>query len=235
MVISEHEKYITELERENRILKKKLERSEENRASIEELLETHTNALKVRNAELEESRELIKKSEERYRELAHYDNLTGLPNRAFFHEKLVESLNDAKLSKTCVALLFIDLDFFKPINDSLGHKAGDLVLCETAHRLLSCVRTNDTVSRLGGDEFAVILTDAKCSTIENITQRITEVISKPFCIEGEHCRLGISIGISLYPDDDTDHEKLLQKADFAMYTAKKRRNNRYIFYRDIYE
>ncbi|HEX9062401.1 MAG TPA: GGDEF domain-containing protein, partial [Clostridia bacterium] len=152
-----YEKRIAELERENRILKQKLLRSEANRAILEEMLETHYNTLKVRNAELEASREVIRESEARYKELAHRDVLTGLSNRAFFLEYLAQGISRARSSQNCVALLYMDLDRFKPINDNLGHEAGDMILSKVASRLLECVRNKDIVARIGGDEFAILL------------------------------------------------------------------------------
>lgn len=232
--MNEYEKHITELERENRILKQKLARNVANRVMLEEILETHSNTLKARNAELEESRELIRKSESRYRDLAHRDALTRLPNRAFFLECLVQGLAHAKYSQTCVALFFIDLDQFKPINDNFGHDAGDKVLSQTAERLLACVRSKDTVARIGGDEFAILLEDFHDRVIANrIGDKIKNMISKPFFISGKSCKIGASIGISLYPHDDDNPEKLLQKADMAMYSVKKSSCNNYRFYRDI--
>lgn len=234
MDTSDYERQIAKLEQKNRILKQKLSRNEEKMVMLEELLETHSNALKVRNAELEESHKLIRISEIKYRELAHHDTLTGLPNRASFHEKLTWLLDHGRDSETYIALLFIDLDRFKLINDNLGHKAGDTALKLTAKRLLSCVRGNDAVFRLGGDEFAMIVLDnASFDLAEMLAKRINEVISKPLVIEGQTFNMGVSIGISMYPYDDTDHDKLLQKADYAMYYAKKAQNPHYAFYRDV--
>lgn len=200
MDVHEYEKRIAALERENRILRQKLYRNEINRAMLEEMLETHSRALKVRNEELEVSRELIEKSEAMYRDLAHRDALTRLPNRVFFLECLVQGLARAKCSNTCIALLFLDLDQFKPVNDNLGHDAGDIVLSQTAERLLSCVRNKGTVARIGGDEFAILLEDLHDhTTAKRIGDKIISTLSKPFLVAGEACQIGTSIGISLYP------------------------------------
>lgn len=229
----EYEKRIAELERENRILKQKLYRNEINRSLLEEMLETHSNTLKVRNEELEISRELIKQSEARYRELAHRDPLTRLPNRAFFLECLVQGIERAKQSNTCVALLFIDLDQFKPINDNFGHDVGDIVLGQTAQRLQACIQSNGTVARIGGDEFAVLIEDLHNPTIaKRIGDKIITLLSKPFLIAGKSCQIGTSIGISLYPYDSDNPDGLLRKADMAMYSVKKTCCNNYRFYRD---
>jgi diguanylate cyclase (GGDEF)-like protein len=224
---------LNELERENRILKQKLQRSIQNRRQLEETLETHSNALKMRNAELEESRGMLETSEARYRELALHDTLTGLPNRAYFNALLDTLTNKDKDNKKYTALLFMDLDFFKIINDDMGHKAGDAALIIVAKRLLSCIRMNDIAARLGGDEFAIILPDIdNFSIVECIARRIINEISSPLCVDGEMRYLGVSIGISLYPLDTEDNDKLLQYADKAMYRVKKDGKNSYKYYQN---
>lgn len=234
MDISEYKGRIAELERENRILKQKLARAEDNRSMLEEALETHSNALKVRNAELEESRELIRKSEARYRNLAHHDILTGLPNRVFLYEQLEKVLTAGRLTLTGGALMYTDLDDFKPINDSFGHEAGDIVLKETARRLLSCVRKEDIVSRIGGDEFAILIPGiSEGSALSLVAERIISVIQRSIVLKGRYYQIGISIGISVYPGDDDDPELLVQKADLAMYSVKKSDTSGYCFYREI--
>jgi diguanylate cyclase (GGDEF)-like protein len=233
-VVASQAKRIEELERENRILKQKLARAEDNRLMLEEALETHSNALKVRNAELEESRELIQQSEARYLELAHHDSLTGLPNRVFFYEYLERAFAHAKFSRKRIALLYLDLDNFKPVNDSFGHDAGDAVLRQTAERLMVCVRSRDMVMRIGGDEFAILLPDQSgLAPVKRVAQRVVNMLSKPYDVKGTLYEVGVSIGISIYPDDDEDPEKLLQKADLAMYNAKKGTQSEYWFFRDI--
>jgi len=233
MDIAAYEKRITELERENRILKQKLSRSLAERQMIEEALETHSNALKVRNAELEESRKLILRSEAKYRDLAHHDILTGLPNRAFLYDQLIQHLLPDHMDFG--ALFYLDLDNFKFINDNYGHVTGDFVLCQAAERLLTCVRKDDIVARIGGDEFAILIPSTnEDSMLTSIAERIISEIAKPFSIDDKSFLLGISIGISLYPDDDDDPEKLLQKADTAMYCVKKSSlSSGYRLFRDI--
>ncbi len=231
---SGYKAHIASLERENRILKQKLARSEANRVMLEEALETHWNALKVRNAELEESRELIQQSEAKFRTLAHYDVLTGLPNRILFQERLTQAINHAKKYRTNIALLYIDLDQFKPINDNFGHEAGDNVLRETANRLYSCIRNGDTVARIGGDEFAILLeVSPNYHDAGNMAERILNNMDKPFILGDNSCKISISIGISLYPHDADDMETLLQKADSAMYSIKKSSRNGYRFYQEF--
>lgn len=222
------------LEKQNRILKHKLEISERNRKELEEMVDTHSNALKVRNLELEESRELLKASEARYRTLSLHDYLTELPNRAFFNLKLEKVLARAKLKNQHTALLFMDLDLFKSVNDRLGHKAGDTVLVQTAARLSLCIRDRDFVARVGGDEFGVILTDIKAQTdAKNVAIRIQEEISKPFYVDNKPYYIGVSIGISIFPDDTFDGEKLLQFADLAMYSVKKARTGSFQFFHNL--
>jgi diguanylate cyclase (GGDEF)-like protein len=222
---------IEALEKDNRILRQKLETGERNMAELEETLETHSNALKARNQELEESKEKLKASEARYRKLALYDALTALPNRSYFHLLLDKTLSAAKDSGRNLALLFLDLDRFKEINDRLGHRAGDAVLVETARRLLKSIRDNDIVARLGGDEFAAILPDiAAPADAESIARRIVETLSAPLMIEGNVCQIGVSVGISQFPVDTDDSEKLLQFADSAMYSVKKASGFNYRFF-----
>lgn len=234
MTDAEYEKLIEELQREVRILKQRLIRSNINREILQEALETQSRALKIRNMELEESEELIRISEAKYRELAHHDILTRLHNRAYFQEYLNKVTEDAKHSDSHFALFFIDLDRFKCVNDSYGHESGDEVLSQTADRILSCVQSKDTVARIGGDEFAVILTGFEdYSYIANIAQAICDKISKPYTLKAAVYSIGVSIGISLYPEDDTDPDRLLQKADYAMYSLKHKEINSYKFYKDL--
>lgn len=233
MDTSEYERRIAELERENRILKQKLARAEDNRSMLEEALETHSNTLKVRNSELEESRELIRKSEARYRNLAHHDILTGLTNRIFLFEQMERVLSANKRTLTGGALMYADLDDFKPINDSFGHEAGDIVLKETANRLLSCVRKEDIVARIGGDEFAILIPGiSDYSVLALIAERVIRAVQRSVVLEGRYYQTGISIGVSVYPADGNDPEKLLQNADLAMYSVKKSKSGGYCFYRE---
>ncbi len=160
--------------------------------------------------------------------LANHDPLTGLANRARFLEKLHESLLNADRDNTGCALILLDLDRFKVINDTLGHHAGDLLLKMVAQRLLRCVRETDTVARLGGDEFVVILTRIKSNeAVELIAENILRELGKPCEIEGHTINSGASIGIVFYPNDGNEVGDLLQKADLAMYRAKAGGRNRF--------
>lgn len=160
--------------------------------------------------------------------LANHDLLTGLPNRARFLERLHEALMNADRDHTGVALLLLDLDRFKTVNDTLGHQAGDQLLKLVSQRLSQCVRETDTVARLGGDEFVLILTRLKSlSSAELIAENIIRELSQPFAVEKHAVNSGASIGIAFYPQDGSDSGELLQKADLAMYRAKATGRGRY--------
>ena len=160
--------------------------------------------------------------------LANHDPLTGLPNRARFMERLHEALINADRDNTHVALLLLDLDRFKSVNDSLGHHAGDQLLRLVALRLGKCVRETDTVARLGGDEFVLILTRLKSlSAAELVAENILRELSHPYAIDGQNVKSATSLGIALYPQDGNESTELLQKADLAMYRAKAGGRNRF--------
>ena len=172
-----------------------------------------------------------KAAEERIDYLAHFDVLTGLPNRYSLESRLGQVLLTARREKVPVAVMFIDLDRFKVINDSLGHHIGDLLLAAVADRLQTSVRESDIVSRLGGDEFVVVLTGiAAAVDAAPISEKILRGIGEPYLIEGYSLHTSPSIGISIFPDDGTDSEALMKAADTAMYHAKEQgRNNSQFF------
>jgi diguanylate cyclase (GGDEF)-like protein/PAS domain S-box-containing protein len=163
--------------------------------------------------------------------IASHDNLTGLPNRALFFDRLGQLLTLSKRNKTGLALMFIDLDGFKQVNDKLGHHAGDLLLKGVAERLLTCVRESDTVARLGGDEFTVILFDiSDRESIVHIADKILGAMSRPFEIEGQIAAIGASIGISTAdPEQQVNENQFIERADSAMYEAKQGGRNCYRF------
>lgn len=162
---------------------------------------------------------------------AHHDLLTGLPNRRLFLDRLEQEAKHAQRSGLPIALLFMDLDGFKEVNDSLGHEAGDRVLAGVAERLAGCVRDNDTVARLGGDEFAVILAGAKERTaVERVAQTIIGALAKPFDIAQQSVQVSVSIGVTFYPQDASAPVALLDAADQAMYKAKKTGSKRVACY-----
>jgi diguanylate cyclase (GGDEF)-like protein/PAS domain S-box-containing protein len=162
---------------------------------------------------------------------AHHDYLTGLPNRRLFLDRLEQEVRHAKRNNLPIALLFLDLDGFKSVNDSLGHEAGDHVLCDVAGRLADCVRDNDTIARLGGDEFTVILTAARQRwDIGVVAQTIIDALAVPFQTDKKPARISASVGIAFYPGDASTPLTLLQAADHAMYVAKSLGSNRMCFF-----
>ncbi|WP_375511008.1 CHASE2 domain-containing protein [uncultured Nostoc sp.] len=186
--------------------------------------------LKRTAAELFCSNKELKLKEDHLRQLAYHDPLTGLSNRKFFAEQLYESLHWAQHNNLLLALLFIDLDGFKQINDTLGHEMGDRLLMTIAGRLSNSLRASDTVSRLGGDEFTVILRAIPNVQIAaKIAAKILTSISKPVVLDGYAIRVSASIGISVYPYNSQDSETLMKQADAAMYRAKHLGKNRYEF------
>ena len=172
-----------------------------------------------------------KLTEKKLDKLAHYDLLTNLPNRALFYDSLNNSISKAKRKDKKIALMFIDLDNFKTINDTLGHDYGDLLLKEVSKKLKSILRTEDVVSRLGGDEFTVILDPIEDNTFPSfVAQKIIDELSKPIKLKDEMGYIGSSIGIAIFPDDAKDIDTLIKFADMAMYRAKESGKNRYRYF-----
>jgi len=162
---------------------------------------------------------------------ANYDALTGLPNRSLFYDRLRRELKTLRREDQSLALLFIDLDHFKEVNDSLGHHYGDQLLVEVARRIGTCVREADTVARLGGDEFTIILPGlTEASRLEGVAQHIIDALARPYPLGGELAQVSASIGITLYPSDAADIETLLVNADQAMYAAKAQGRNRFCYF-----
>ncbi|MFW6020577.1 MAG: EAL domain-containing protein [Guyparkeria sp.] len=170
----------------------------------------------------------IKENERQIRHLAYYDPLTGLPNRRLFHDRLDLAIAHAHRSGGRLAVLFIDLDHFKKINDTLGHAVGDQLLEVVAGKLTDCLREDDSVARTGGDEFLALLPDIEnFQPVADIAQRIIDSLSRPVVLEGRELVIGCSVGVALYPDDGRDSESLLKHADIAMYRAKQSGRNTY--------
>lgn len=175
-----------------------------------------------------------KKSRERIDFLAHHDSLTELPNRALLNDRLEMAINTAKRRGEKVGILFIDLDRFKNINDSLGHAAGDQILRQTASRLSATVRTDDTVARLGGDEFVVLLPRVRDErSLVEVAIKLREELLQPYILEDMPLHLSPSIGIAVYPGDGEDPSTLIKNADAAMYLAKEKGRNNYQFYTPV--
>jgi len=172
-----------------------------------------------------------KNNEERLNYLASFDSLTGLPNRTLFYDRLSQVTTKAARTRRAVAVLFLDLDRFKNVNDTYGHNVGDLLLKAVAVRLTNCVREGDTVARLGGDEFVVILDGlAAPDHIYLVADKILDGLSKPFKLEDRELFVTASIGVAVYPDDGDTYEMIVRNADIAMYRAKEEGKNNYQIY-----
>jgi len=162
---------------------------------------------------------------------ANHDTLTGLPNRVMFNQRLTQALARAQRLTTMAAVLFVDLDRFKVINDTLGHDAGDQLLKQLAERLRECLREGDTIGRQGGDEFVVLIEDVADPTqVASVGQKILDTVARPYLISGQEFHVTASIGISIYPEDGHDQQTLLKNADIAMYRAKEQGKNNHQFY-----
>jgi diguanylate cyclase (GGDEF)-like protein/PAS domain S-box-containing protein len=172
-----------------------------------------------------------KVAEERIQYLAYYDALTGLPNRTLLQDRLAKTLAGARRQKHKVALLFLDLDGFKNVNDSFGHPIGDLLLQEIAQRLKAWGREKDTVARLGGDEFLIMLTDVRdVPDVAVVAERLMDAMTAPFVVQGHSFSIGCCIGISIFPEHGPDGETLITRADAAMYKAKEYGRNNFRFF-----
>lgn len=170
-------------------------------------------------------------AEEKIWHNAHHDTLTGLPNRRLFLDRLEQAVKHSKLSRLPLSVLFMDLDGFKEVNDSLGHEARNRLLSDVAKRLTDCVQEGDTVARLGVDEFTVILTGAKQrADVALVIQTIIDALTQLFHIAQQPVQISVSIGMTLYPEDAASPVALLEAVDQAMYKAKKSDSNRMCFY-----
>jgi diguanylate cyclase (GGDEF)-like protein/PAS domain S-box-containing protein len=173
-----------------------------------------------------------KRVHERIEQLAHHDFLTKLPNRALFRDRLERAIAIAERKQGRVAVLFLDLDGFKAVNDEFGHEAGDGLLCEIARRLAAAIRHSDTVARVGGDEFTVILNEiGSPADVTAVAGKILAAVAMPFTIDGQECRIGASIGIAIFPDHARAHDSLLRAADASMYAAKQAGKNTFRFHK----
>ena len=175
----------------------------------------------------------LKQTNEQIAHLAHHDVLTELPNRILFYDRLNQAISKARRDKELIAVLFLDLDGFKLINDTLGHDMGDTLLREVAKRIVACVRDSDTVARMGGDEFTVALCNANTpASVALVAKKIIAAIAEPFALNGKNCSVSVSIGIALYPDNGKTSEQLVKLSDAAMYLAKNSGKNCYRFIED---
>ncbi len=170
-------------------------------------------------------KEMTERKQAQLYHLAHHDPLTGLPNRMLFYDRLSQALSQAERTGKHLGVLFIDLDHFKRVNDTLGHPMGDLLLQEVAQGIQNCLRSGDTVARQGGDEFTVILTNiAQTQDVELVAGKILQVISQPIRLQEHEIQVTCSIGAGLFPQDGDNIDVLIQRADTAVYHAKRTRN-----------
>ena len=203
----------------------------EHRLKLEERVARRTHELEIANAQLEKSKAQAESVASRMEYHAHHDALTGLPNRILLNDRIQSELAHARRQQTNTALLFLDLDRFKIINDSLGHAVGDQLLRVIARRLNNCVRDEDTVARLGGDEFMVLLPRISGSAdAGRIARKIIDSLVDPISCNGHELHITTSIGISIFPYDGNDAETLIKHADISMYRAKELGRNKAVYY-----
>jgi diguanylate cyclase (GGDEF)-like protein len=196
----------------------------------------HTRIFAEAHATLEEEVRVRKKLQERMKHLAQHDSLTGLPNRRLFFDRLSQALTRSHREGNRAAILFLDLDHFKPINDTLGHNVGDGLLKQVAQTMQHCVRESDTIARLGGDEFGIILSDlSDGEEAAMVARKIILALTTPFEVLDQECQIGTSIGIAIYPEHGTEPNRLLQQADSAMYRAKSLGRNQFELFQSEFE
>lgn len=180
-----------------------------------------TRALQQVTARMEAEIQVRKQAEARVLHMACHDALTGLPNRVLLEDRIHQSIAQSRRERTFMAVLFIDLDKFKPVNDKLGHKVGDAVLREAANRMRDCLREGDSIARLGGDEFVICLSQLRhLDDVSRVIHKLQAVLMQPMRIDDHEVCIGGSIGVGLYPQDGNSAQALMQAADEAMYAAK---------------
>lgn len=199
--------------------------------TLEQRVQERTSELREAHAALLAEMEKERAAAQQVEYLAYHDRLTGLFNRSMFSQLLERSLREARRYSRSLAVMFVDLDRFKNINDTLGHEAGDLLLKEVAQRLKSCLRESDSVARLGGDEFVVMLPNAgDHDQLSAVAQKILGAVAQAFSLHGQEFRVTASVGISVYPGDGDDEATLMKHADIAMYKAKEDGKNNFMFF-----
>jgi len=173
----------------------------------------------------------LKRTEEAIKQLAYHDSLTGLPNRRLFNDRLDVAIAYAQRNRHKLAMLLLDLDQFKDVNDTLGHSVGDKLLKAVSERLINILRKSDTVARMGGDEFMLMLPEmALGEDAAKVAAKILNAFQDPFVFEGYELRITTSIGIAIYPHDGEDSDTLVKNADIAMYCAKEQGRHKYQYY-----
>ncbi len=222
---------ISELNREITDRKSAQQALKEHGEQLEKQVDVRTNQLVVINRSLENEISERRRAEDNLKHLAHHDALTNLPNRLLLDARLEHAIERARRNENQVAVLFLDLDNFKNINDSLGHAAGDELLRMVGERLRTGIREDDTVSRLGGDEFVIVMEQVENqNVIEHLAEKLMSTLEEKFEIHNQALFVGTSIGISLFPQDGDSAEKLVANADAAMYRAKEQGRRNYQFY-----
>jgi diguanylate cyclase (GGDEF)-like protein len=215
-----------------------LEATRENERELERRIAQRTaelnsvnERLRAEASERESLMEMLRHQEEHLRFMAQHDPLTGLPNRLSMQQRLALAMELAKRNRKKVAVMLVDLDEFKSINDTLGHVAGDQALVQLAARLRTSVRGSDTVARYGGDEFVILAGELeRAEDAGVIAEKVADMIQLPLALEGGPAKVSCSIGISVYPDDAEDGEALIARADKAMYASKSAKDRRYAFF-----
>jgi diguanylate cyclase (GGDEF)-like protein len=212
-------------------IKMRDEQLEKHKEELEERVAQRTNELEQANRQMASSKEEAESVAKRMEYHAHHDDLTGLPNRVLLNDRLNTELSNARRKQSMLAVLYLDLDRFKLINDSLGHATGDELLRVVSQRLRSCLRDSDTVARLGGDEFMILLPQISSSPdAGRISNKIIAALNEPCSCNGHDLHITTSVGISVYPHDGTDTETLIKHADISMYRAKELGRNKVAYY-----
>ena len=207
--------------------------SDEEKEFLEHTLETSSQEMKELYEELKQkSQTALAKSEQRYKELATRDSLTGILNRFAFQEELRRVISNSKRTDTKFALLFLDLDHFKEVNDTYGHDFGDKLLQEVTNRVLPNIRIEDVFARIGGDEFVLILTNIKNDTLKKLIEKAIILFREPWVIGNIKLNVTTSIGVTIFPDHADTETKLMKKADIAMYKSKELGRNQVVYYKN---
>ena len=207
--------------------------ADEEREFLENTLEVSSQEMREIYEELKQkSQTALAKSEQRYKELATKDVLTGVLNRFAFEEELTRIISNSRRVKSEFALLFLDLDHFKEVNDTYGHDVGDKLLKEVAKRVLPNIRAEDAFARIGGDEFILVLTNTKKETLPLLVEKAIQLFQEPWIINNIQLQVTTSMGVALFPEDADNEIELMKKADIAMYKSKELGRNQVVYFED---
>ena len=206
--------------------------ADEEREFLENTLEVSSQEMREIYEELKEnSQTALAKSEQKYKELATKDMLTGVLNRFAFEEELNRIVSNSKRTNSKFALLFLDLDHFKEVNDTYGHNIGDKLLQEVTKRVLPNIRAEDVFARIGGDEFILILTNIKKEILPSLVKKAIQLFQEPWVIDGTKLNVTTSMGVAIFPDDTDTGINLMKKADIAMYKSKELGRNQVVYFK----